>query len=333
MEQRPQRRVTRDDTESVNAFREKSKKEKQNKKKIILVGVAMLGFMIVAFVIILIFFRVNSITVVQNSSKYTDEELLLAGGISNGNNLLFFNSELAKDKIMETYSYVEDVNFIKHFPATLEIEVVTAEICYNFLNGDVPTYASGTGRVLESGTTVSGEFTDVKSGAFTVEENYIKFEDTTEHSAFYEIAKSLESTDITKISEIDTTNIYQIRMLYDDRVEMELGDAIDLEEKINFGLGIFEKEGIREDEKGVLDLTFATESNKAYFANSANEKDETQEITRDDSEDSQEGEDGEESEESEEGEEGDDSTSEDEEESQSSVDENLPQRGDDIPDV
>ncbi len=323
MDNRPQKRVTVDDERSIRAFKEKNKKAKLKKQKIMLIAVASLIFMVLVFVFILVFFRINNITV-QGSTKYTQEELLLAGGVSNGSNLLFLNTESTKEKIMNTYSYVDDVIIKKTFPSTIEIEVVTAEICYNFLNGAEPTYASVDGRVLESGAHVEGEFADVKSGVFTVEGGYVKFEDTAENTAFYDIAASLENTDVTKITEIDITNVYQIKMLYDDRIEMELGDALDLEEKINFGLGIFANEGIKENEKGVLDLTFATESNKAYFANSVDEGDDTQEITGEDYSASS----------SEEGEE--EPGEEDEQSSQddsSSIDENLPQRGDDIPDV
>ncbi len=325
---------------SNNKVNLKQKFEELKKEKVFVVGIISIVSVVFIFAMLLIIFRASTVNV-SGSTKYTEDEILSAGGISTADNLLFFNSGNARNMILNTCPYVEEVTIKKVFPSTLEIEVVTAEIFYSFENSDVPIYASRSGKVLESGESVQGSFAIVKSEPVTIVDEHVNFEDEQSAGIFDSITKALYNRDITKINEINMLDSKNITITYDNRVVMELGIAIDLEEKINFGMQIISSDGIGDSEKGVLDLSLAEESNKAYFSLDI-EEGQTEEIeidgeeidsTESESDEVQRGDDIADVEDGDESQSEETSTDESEASEESEVEDNKPQRGDDIPDV
>ena len=63
-----------------------------------------------------------------------------------------------------------------------------------------------------------------------------------------------------KITEIDLSDRYNLVILYDTRITMELGLPTDLEYKLHYAIGILDAGGIKDTEKGTLKLSDAMDN-------------------------------------------------------------------------
>lgn len=70
----------------------------------------------------IIFFRVNTMVVTGNS-RYTQEEILAAAGVEQGDNLFTLNKYQIADRILTQLPYVDDVAISRKLPDTLIFEV------------------------------------------------------------------------------------------------------------------------------------------------------------------------------------------------------------------
>lgn len=73
-----------------------------------------------------VFFRVSSIEVVGNE-KYTAEEVILAAGIEEGDNLFFINRFNAISRLFSRLPYVEEAAISRSLPNKLLIEVTESD--------------------------------------------------------------------------------------------------------------------------------------------------------------------------------------------------------------
>ena len=73
-----------------------------------------------------VFFRVSSIEVVGNE-KYTAEEIILAAGIEEGDNLFFINRFSAISRLFSRLPYVEEAAISRSLPNRLMIEVTESD--------------------------------------------------------------------------------------------------------------------------------------------------------------------------------------------------------------
>ena len=68
---------------------------------------------------------------------------------------------------------------------------------------------------------------------------------------------------------LDLTDLYNITMNYQDRIQFQLGSTVELAYKINYGLDLVtgreNQEYIGSDETGTLDLSLAGDTKQAYF--------------------------------------------------------------------
>lgn len=70
----------------------------------------------------IIFFRVNTMVVTGNS-RYTQEEIIAAAGVEQGDNLFTLNKYQIADRILTQLPYVDDVTISRKLPDTLIFEV------------------------------------------------------------------------------------------------------------------------------------------------------------------------------------------------------------------
>lgn len=77
-----------------------------------------------------VFFRVSSIEVTGNS-YYTEEEIILASGIEEGDNLFFLNKSSAAARMYSKLPYLTDVSITRVLPNKLVIDIIeSAAIAY-----------------------------------------------------------------------------------------------------------------------------------------------------------------------------------------------------------
>ena len=99
---------------------------------------------------------------------------------------------------------------------------------------------------------------------------YLQAEDATALSALQEILTALTDREmITQCTRLDLTDLYDIRLWYQDRVECKLGSTAGLTYKLDFAYDALinptTENRIGDKETGVLDLSYAADAHKAGF--------------------------------------------------------------------
>lgn len=237
-----------------------------------------------------VFFRVDTVTVL-GAEKYTPAMILEASGIENGEALLTMSKARAAGKIQTNLPYVDEVKISIELPGTVHIEVRELDVAYAIAAADnswwlisadgtalEPVDAAGTAeytRILgvEAAVPTPGAVITAAPEAAPTEETEAS-EETSETgeteaviptqteetgsqrlSAVLRILQGLESCGIVgEVSSIDVQNLIDIQMHYDQRLQVKLGSAVDLEYKLDYLAQAVRQ--MEDYQTGILDLTF-----------------------------------------------------------------------------
>lgn len=226
------------------------------------------GILVVAVVAILsvtVLFNINRYEIIGDT-QYSDEEIINASGIKTGENLLRTDIGKAEEDIISKLVYINNVKIKRGFPDKLIINVEPAVPLASFYISGKYYLISETGKILEisdkrfdlpviKGYTLNTEKeedseTEIKIGAS------LKDDDEKRVTAALNIMEYMKQCGLDEDFTIDLTDILSIKLLYDNRIEMQLGTTAAMDEKIlNASLLILDHNEIAENEKCVLILT------------------------------------------------------------------------------
>jgi hypothetical protein len=183
-----------------------------------------------------VFFRIQNIDV-TGSSRYAEGSIVEASGVRPGDNLFRVDRQKAAQAIVERFPYIESAALRLQPPSGLLIQVETAvpEAVLEYTGGYL--LVSRAGRVLESGlqtlpegyTRVVGvDVGEPQPGQTLHSEAGDKLE------ALRALNAAIESAGMEHIDLIDLTDELNMRILYQNRLAIELGSEGDLEYKMKF---------------------------------------------------------------------------------------------------
>ncbi|MCM1054316.1 MAG: FtsQ-type POTRA domain-containing protein [Bacteroides sp.] len=205
-----------------------------------------------------------SVFEIVGETMYTDEEIVSACGISEGDNLLRIDVGSAEEKIVSELVYIDAVKIGRGFPNKLIITAEPARPAANFLVSGKYYLISEIGRLLEISDKpadcpiVKGYVLDPEKEAEpetkTVIGGKLAEDDEKRVAAANSIIGYMEQYGLDKESVIDLTDTLNIKITYDSRIEMELGTTAAMDEKI-YNASLLVKNEITENEKCVLILT------------------------------------------------------------------------------
>lgn len=226
----------------------------------------MCGIVAAAVVTVLsvtVLFNISVFEVVGETS-YTEEEIIAACGISEGDNLLRIDIGSAEKKIVSELVYIDTAKIKRGFPNRLIIETVPAVPAASFIVSGKYYLVSEIGRLLEitdkpSGCPVVKGYTldpEKESNPETQTKVGGQLEDDGEKriAAARNIITLMEQYGLTEEYTVDVTDTLNIIISYDGRIEMELGTSAAMDSKI-YNASLLIKEKIAENEKCVLILT------------------------------------------------------------------------------
>lgn len=218
-----------------------------------------------------VFFRVETIEI-TGSSYYTESQIRELLQVSPGDNLLRYNASAEKGNLMSALSRADQVTVKKKFPNTLLIEIVDGVPVMQLYNGGQYYYISGEGRILYSGveplmnlTVYLGLGADYTAGSYLSQCLPQETLDRLE-----EISSAIQKRIPGVITLVDLSSMVDVKLCYENRLQVEIGSFADLEEKLDMLRETMESGGVGQDETGVMDLN---QSNMLVF-NSAAEMDE-----------------------------------------------------------
>ena len=212
-----------------------------------------------------IFFKAEHIEITGNS-RYTNEEIIAAGGIQQGDNLYMLNKYEIAGNLTSTLPYVESVRIYRKLPDTLCLEVRECTEMVGIEQDGKVWLMCHTGKILEgvepdaaaNCAAVTGlTLTDPQPStpAVAAPENEL---------ALRQLLQLLEQLKnkgmLDDVQAIHLEDPHVITMRYLDRFNVELPWNTDFDYKLNFLSAVVEK--LEDYEKGTLKLT---EDGEAHF--------------------------------------------------------------------
>ncbi|MDE7193374.1 MAG: FtsQ-type POTRA domain-containing protein, partial [Oscillospiraceae bacterium] len=198
---------------------------------------------IVVFVILANTLLFNCSTIeAEGYERYTAEEIAAASGISVGENLMHIDAGKAEENIVSSLAYIDMAKVIKKYPTRIIITVTEAEKWFCVYQDGVTAAISRGGKILEHCAanglvTVKGfeaESLEVGGKLCSAVEG--------KNDTPAEIMTAAEKAGLNKITEIDLTDRFDIKILYDNKITLEIGNITDIDSKLTVGAAIIKDE-------------------------------------------------------------------------------------------
>ncbi|MCL1789495.1 MAG: FtsQ-type POTRA domain-containing protein [Oscillospiraceae bacterium] len=231
---------------------------------------AILFILIVAMLSVTVLFNADEI-IIKGESSYSDEEILAAGNLKKGVNLIRFNSGQAEEDIINSLVCLDGVVVKKSFPSTVTITIEPAERVFSVKNQKTYFEVSQKGRIINIASK-SPEGLVIEGLTFqtdqTVEigvplEELIHIDENGETNAddiekieiVFRLIELIKKHKLSEIKRIDVQDRFDLKMYNrdsrTDRVEVRLGAPTQLDEKLAIAAKIIEEQ-IEENESGIL---------------------------------------------------------------------------------
>lgn len=234
-----------------------------------------------------IFFKVGQVNV-AGTKKYTPWDIRQASGIQDGESLLSLSEAKISANIRANLPYVGDVRVGIKLPNTVNIEITELEVVYAVEAVDATWWLlDATGRVVDSTDTAAAknytrilgvrihnaQIGEPAKAAEPKIENITQTDATTPTqppipaeellSTVVQVLTALENNGVMGvIKTVDVSDRETIRLWYEDRYEVSLGDATQLDSKVALMKAAVEKEG--QYKSGYMDVSFRIFPNEAY---------------------------------------------------------------------
>lgn len=229
-----------------------------------------------------IFFKVDKVTV-SGCEKYTQEAVLKASGIKQGDNLLTFGRTRAEGRIHAALPYVNEVRIGIKLPDTVNIEIVETTVSYAIqadtgawwlmdaggklleqLPGEPTSYTKVVGVLAEApaaGQTVTP--TDSKDAAASGENGVQASTPKERFDTAVTILGELEKNGLmSTVTQVNVSGLYDLQLLCGEKYLVRLGGPTELSYKTAYLAKVLEQ--LEDYQAGTIDLTL-DESRQARF--------------------------------------------------------------------
>jgi hypothetical protein len=212
---------------------------------------------ITVFVVVLIIFTVLSCTVlfpiktiaVDGSSVYSADDIAKASGVPDGQPLLTLRSGKVQNLVSDSFIYIDNVSVKKSFPNTLTIEIVPSSPVASIQTADGYLYLSAGGKLLELNPEPKKDtliFTGVNLSPAALPGSMVSLNPNDSSLTDEEKADSAIIVELLEVADgdlgglrpktnyVDLSDPGDIRIMYDDRIELSLGGLSDISYKVSF---------------------------------------------------------------------------------------------------
>ena len=219
---------------SGNTSLKRKSKHKIRKYTLYYVLIILLTLCVGVVLSMTVFFSMENIVVVGNN-KYNDDEIITVSQLKKGDNLVKIDKERAIKNILQKYIYIENVDIIRKFPSTAEINIEMVVPIAAVEHNGVYAIISKSSKVVELSSK------EIPKGAMHIkglDVKDLKLGDKLNDSANTSLKKlrdfvtQLQSTGLENIVYIDFSDNHNLKAIYDNRILIEFGENIDLSYKM-----------------------------------------------------------------------------------------------------
>ncbi len=260
-------RAVSNDRERRNINRQSNAKrhKKRHKKNYILYYILLSFFLIVVSLSLslTVFFNVTEIRVVNNG-MLDKNEIIKSSEVKIGNNLFRLNSNEVEQKILKSNIIIDSVKINKVLPSLLEIKLEMSKTMLAVKYDGYYYCFSYAGRLInKTDKKVTPDiivFSGVDLEKLKLGE-YIAPNDTNNYETSKVIMDALKVNKISKITYVDIRDISNIKLYYNNQIEIKIGNTTNIEYKLKLAKEVIETK-ITGNQKGILDAQI---NGKAYF--------------------------------------------------------------------
>ncbi len=235
--------------------------KRNRRKKIIFRSIVGVVFLVVGVIVGLsLFFNINKI-VVSGDAVYSHETVIKASGVTEGDNLIFLSKSKLNEKISSELTYIGSVTVKRRLPSTLELVVKKTEAKLGIAMNGYFTLLDENGKVLEKDLETVGEniillnLGEIESAELG--ETVVTKEEKV-FTKLQEVLSECNQVGLHDISLMDISDIYNIKIVYQGRITLELGetDSENLSSKLALGKAAIEKQDEENNlYRGTINLT------------------------------------------------------------------------------
>lgn len=232
------------------------KRKRRRKRNLKLYYLLIFFFVLLAGVALslTVFFNIEEFVVVGDTI-YDASEIKEASGIKIGDNLFRIKSGSIEQKVISKLPYIEEVKLKRSLPSKLTITTKKARPYANIGSNDKYYLISTSGRILEELSKPQEDLIIVKgyNPAESKVGEYITPEFATKHDLLVDILSAIESADISHIKSINIADSIGITLNYDNRIDILIGSAADIDYKLAVAKGIIDDRA-NASEKGTINV-------------------------------------------------------------------------------
>ena len=261
-QQRPQK------GRAVRQRRGATQRARRRRRMLIIFYLLLFLFLVVAAISLslTVLFRISRIEV-RNESIYTQEEILQACAISEGENLFLADVDGARGRIETQLPYTAQVTVERDFPSGITVTVGQATVSAALIQKD------GTVLLIGADHKILEQVSAVPPGVLQVSGLQVqdptpgyraRWEDEETASVFFALQQEMQEGELSPITSMDVGDLYRLTVVYDSRITVNFGGPDDLQMKVAAVKKILTRE-IGGEERGTLDASLTRDSKRVYF--------------------------------------------------------------------
>ena len=222
----------------VNRTNQRRKKNKR--KKLIFRAVLCFVFLCIGIIFALtMFFNISEITV-TGDTVYSSEDIIEKSGVVIGDNLIFTSKKKINEQVSTQLPYVGSVKVKRRLPTQLELIVTKTDAVYAVVIDGYYTLLDANGKVLEKELEYVAEniillnigeiaSADLGKTVCCTSDEYLE--------KLISVRNACDECGIEDITAIDLSDIYDIKLTYQGRIILELGETTkdNLYKKLSLG--------------------------------------------------------------------------------------------------
>lgn len=210
------------------------------------------------------FLKVNNI-VVCGSSMYTEQDIIETSTLKDdgSNNMIFLSFKRIKENLKTGLPYIKDVEIYRSYPDTIIIEVEPDQPFAQIGVDDNKYLVDESLKILSKVNATEYDYLEVNAKLADGQKigGSLQFEEEKSHQIFDNVIEQCQKNGLLEsMNTIMLNDLFDIYMIYDDRIQIALGDYTEINSKIQFAANIISLRP--ETDKGIADVR---STQQAYF--------------------------------------------------------------------
>lgn len=246
-----------------NAIKHRKKKKR---RLIIFYLILILSILLIGiFFIIHNFFKITHIEI-MGSKKYTQDEIKKIANLNIGQNIFLYRSSTISNTLKSKLVYIDDAQVKKVLPGKILINIVDSKPKYWLKVNDKYLIVNNSMKILEINNTLPNELAEIKITDVSNQNiGNIILDDSNKLNILLTLDRVLDKHSLKGVIKIDVTTFSDIKLSYQDRILILLGNIEQIDYKIKFVKSIIVN-NIDKNERGIIDAVNVGSTSKVYFS-------------------------------------------------------------------